>query len=131
MLDESLFSKKSGSARGYSYKCKGCHNAYCRETWYKKNKAKQRASNRKYKSANKIKRVVGLYGITTEEAERLEKIKRCQICNGTNRLAIDHDHATGRVRGKLCMNCNTSLGKLGDNIPGLEKAIAYLSNAVW
>lgn len=53
----------------------------------------------------------------------------CEICErrpSTNKLAIDHCHTTGAFRGWLCFRCNTALGKLGDNIEGLEKAVAYM-----
>lgn len=53
----------------------------------------------------------------------------CGICgqlpNG-NRLAIDHDHGTGEVRGLLCQQCNTGLGSFRDNLELLKRAIAYL-----
>jgi hypothetical protein len=34
----------------------------------------------------------------------------CAICSRETRLVIDHDHKTGKVRGLLCIRCNTSLG---------------------
>tara|TARA_R100000742_G_C4257386_1_gene75248 strand:+ start:391 stop:546 length:156 start_codon:yes stop_codon:yes gene_type:complete len=32
-------------------------------------------------------------------------------------------------RGWLCSNCNTGIGKLGDNIEGVQKAVDYLEDA--
>lgn len=51
----------------------------------------------------------------------------CDCCNKvTDRLVLDHDHATGKFRGWLCHTCNTGLGKLGDTVEGLERALDYL-----
>lgn len=41
-------------------------------------------------------------------------------------IHVDHDHATGAIRGVLCTGCNTGLGALGDNVEGLRRALAYL-----
>jgi hypothetical protein len=40
-------------------------------------------------------------------------------------LHKDHDHTTGEFRGWLCYKCNTGVAALGDNVVGLERAIAY------
>lgn len=42
------------------------------------------------------------------------------------RLALDHNHATGEVRGLLCRTCNVSLGMFGDRPELLEAAAKYL-----
>ena len=39
---------------------------------------------------------------------------------------LDHDHTTNKVRGILCGTCNVGLGKLGDSIETLQKAIDYV-----
>ena len=44
------------------------------------------------------------------------------------RLEVDHNHATGRIRGLLCRRCNTALGLLEDNVGRLKTAISYLEN---
>lgn len=41
-------------------------------------------------------------------------------------LALDHDHRTGKVRGLICMNCNTVLGKVQDDEEWLIQLINYL-----
>jgi len=61
---------------------------------------------------------------------------RCAICGVGEghrsrygkacRLAIDHNHRTGQVRGLLCNNCNRGLGRFKDSIEFLEAAVRYL-----
>ncbi len=60
----------------------------------------------------------------------LRQQERCAICRclcGTGRrLAVDHDHRTGRVRGLLCFRCNTSLARYEEYT---EQFAAYLRGA--
>lgn len=80
------------------------------------------------------------YGITLSTYERLLEFQkgRCAICakketvsigGGQRRkrkLAVDHCHETGRVRGLLCTNCNKGIGHFKDSTELLENAIRYL-----
>lgn len=55
----------------------------------------------------------------------------CAICGNEEgvagrRLAVDHCHATGKIRGLLCALCNTGIGKLGDSSSALRRAVEYL-----
>lgn len=53
----------------------------------------------------------------------------CWICKGTAKLVKDHDHKTGRLRGKLCSACNLLLGHARESKETLQRAIVYLE--VW
>jgi hypothetical protein len=44
-------------------------------------------------------------------------------------MCFDHDPETHKFRGWICQNCNTAIGKLGDNLAGLMAAIRYLQLA--
>lgn len=75
------------------------------------------------------------YNLSLEEYTELYNIqnKKCAICKnnlhlGTkNGLYVDHDHNTNEVRGLLCPNCNTGLGKFKDSETILQNAIDYLN----
>ena len=46
------------------------------------------------------------------------------------KLVMDHIHGTDHIRGLLCHSCNTGLGKLGDDIAGLQRAMDYLTRTL-
>jgi hypothetical protein len=63
------------------------------------------------------------YGLTLEQFDAwwTQVGGRCEVCG--QRLerrrgghAIDHDHATGALRGLLCNGCNIALGMLREDI---------------
>jgi hypothetical protein len=53
----------------------------------------------------------------------------CELCHRIGQVVLDHDHTTGEFRGWLCLTCNCGLGKLGDTIQGLRRAITYLERS--
>jgi len=110
--------------------------------YYAANKDKSvayRAANKEASKANSRKHSLRKYwpGQTNEQCQaNYDKLMRtqgfrCGMCpvqqnELTYYLAVDHCHATDEVRGLLCSNCNTGLGKLGDTVEGLQRGIDYL-----
>lgn len=84
--------------------------------------------------ANHEKRVQEVYGLSDGEFDRLLEAQdgKCFICHRkpvTKRLAVDHNHTTGEVRGLLCRACNRDvLGHLRDDVEALARAIEYLND---
>lgn len=50
----------------------------------------------------------------------------CEVCNAAKKTYFDHDHSTGKFRGWICLNCNTALGHVRDDVEVLKKLILYL-----
>jgi hypothetical protein len=68
----------------------------------------------------------GYTPVNVETIQPKPKDGCCQKCRRVADLHLDHDHATGRFRGWLCIQCNMGIGQLGDTVEGLQEAITYL-----
>ncbi len=76
------------------------------------------------------------YGMTVEMYEDLLAAQNnaCAICGATygakrQRLHVDHDHVTGRIRGLLCSACNRGIGFFKDSPNLLQVAAGYLARS--
>ena len=85
---------------------------------------------------NKRNKLKKRYGISLEDYNKLfEKQEGCCAICGIHQteieksLAVDHCHSTGKVRGLLCFDCNTGIGKLKDDYELVYKAYRYLKFA--
>ncbi len=107
------------------------HNGVCSKC-IKKYRYKYRYSD-KYKKSTLDYGLRKKYNITLVEYDVMFKEQGgvCKICGKKqlekfHRLAVDHDHKTGKVRGLLCQACNGMLGLAKDDITTLSNAIKYL-----
>lgn len=92
---------------------------------------KHRRESSEYKLAHYTDYLKRTYDLSLEEYNKLlaDQGGVCAICGlppTTRRLAVDHNHKTGEIRGLLCYNCNVSLGLMKDSPDLLTKALAYL-----
>ncbi len=112
--------------------CKPCTRARS-AAYYAANKDKQRDAHRAWVAANRARvaahKAKSAYGIPLDEYEQLMREGRCGICGNTERLRIDHCHASERVRGVLCDSCNKGLGFFKDDPARLRAAIRYLKRS--
>jgi dCMP deaminase len=123
---------KEPKMRG-SYTIQGVRRSECRLCQRSKRAIRitNNPSIRIRQKSNLIKRT---YGITLDEYNTLLKRQNgvCAICKRLpptgfkRRLSVDHDHATNRVRGLLCDNCNSGIGLLKDDPKLLRIAMSYL-----
>jgi hypothetical protein len=133
--------------------CIICHNKrvserkrVAGEAWHKKEnfrKMKWINENReRHDKTSLSSRLKRLFNITLEDYDNMLKSQNgtCAICKQTEtkmnkflgipkRLAVDHCHMTGKVRGLLCFHCNSSIGKLKDSVELLQNAIEYLKKS--
>ena len=72
------------------------------------------------------------YGITIEKYNELVLTQngKCLVCEGKldDKLCVDHDHKTGKIRALLCQDCNRGLGMFKESVDSLKRAIKYLEN---
>lgn len=104
---------------GVATYCKPCHNARAQKT-----RQRLYGGGREYHLRRR-------YGIGQSEVDAMlvEQGGVCAVCGKPDPEHVDHDHATGRVRGMLCFNCNQALGNVRDSVEVLEKLQYYLFDA--
>lgn len=127
------------SKSGNGKTCKTCRNA-TNKAWRDREGVRERAaaSNRRWRDRNPHMRrkqnMARYYGITPEDyAGMLDRqggvCAVCmEVCTSGRRLAVDHDHATGKVRGLLCTRCNVLIGMGRDSAELIYRAARYLSD---
>lgn len=137
------------------HKAKLCEQRFCacgcgepvRRNGLRWNKWKRGHSVRKHsdpanfdhKAAKDNEYILRKYGVTREQYDAMvvEQGGLCDICGTDNpgkssrskraaRWSIDHNHATGEVRGLLCRGCNAALGLFNDDSDLLDAAAEYL-----
>jgi predicted methyltransferase len=104
--------------------------------------AKARERQRKWAASNPEKAFITMqnarlakYGIDLAKRSEMSinQDHKCKICGKpedlqTKKMAVDHCHETGKVRGLLCDPCNRGLGLFYDNPETLLKAANYILN---
>ena len=142
------FSKQSIRPDGLNITCKLCLS-YRNNERYKDPVKRQRILDNTARwrernpDADADKHLRRKYGITLAEYDELfeaqggvcalckkgETTKRMKKGEGRERLAVDHCHDTGRVRGLLCFKCNTAIGALGDTEEAAQNVVDYLKKS--
>ena len=125
------FSKDKNRKDGFGFYCKECVNAKARAAYEQKRQDPEWYRLQQEKERDRHLRRT--FGITSEEYDQMLHSQggKCAICHTTEcksgvAFAVDHCHATGQIRGLLCRDCNTSLGKFNDDIRILRQAVRYL-----
>ena len=146
------FYKAKGMRDGYRSECKACHLAQHKiwysenreasianvKRWQQENKEHLHAYRKEYRQRRKVEErdayLRRRFGITQADYDAILEMQRggCAICGkppGTISLHVDHDHATGEVRGLLCVGCNNALGQFHDDRELLARASDYIGGA--
>lgn len=120
-------------------RCSQCKT--CRVQGKKKSRIKLRQSSeyKKHRARERSRWLRDNYSLTLAEYNALlsKQGNGCAICGQPEAhvhpryktpysLAVDHDHANGRIRGLLCYRCNRGIGIFQDRPELLEKAAVYL-----
>ena len=116
------FHRSRNRPSGLNARCKSCYRA-------------------SYNPEDSRKQLLRLrYGLSWDDYLSLHAAQggACAICSKpltlvvNDRMAsahVDHDHATGVVRGLLCHHCNSGIGHLCESTERLRRAAEYLEHA--
>ena len=117
-------------------RCPPCRRRRAREYYHESAKCRDRMREQY---------LLRTYGVSLKDLTEMlvRQNSRCAICKQhwkicpaakraryerifLQHLYVDHDHATGRVRGLLCNNCNTGIALFAEDEERLQAAISYI-----
>lgn len=101
-------------------------------SFFYKDKYEHDGLTRSCKDCDRNRMFRRVHGITLDDWKQLYISQKaaCWICRRrTSTFHVDHCHASGAIRGLLCLNCNTGLGKCSDKVSILENLAAYLESS--
>ncbi len=124
------------------------HKEVCHFYWRKSRKAwsdsckecassKKKAERLKNPGVQREKNLVAKFDVNLDWYNKLleSQDNKCAVCGldakivicSTGRaMSLDHDHATGQIRGILCPGCNVALGGIDDRLDLLAGLAKYL-----
>ena len=123
------------------YRCNDCNkkrltNGYFKDHEQSKDKRKKYAKDNyvKMKEVRHSFHVKSKFGVSKNDYQLMmgNANGSCEICKlpdmGGRKLSVDHNHATGIIRGLLCTKCNAAIGALKTDvgIELLQNAIEYI-----
>lgn len=130
-LDE--FQPDKRSFMGRKAECRDCRRGYIRE-YIKRPEVKEATYKAQqkpgYRETQRRRSVLAWYG---EQALPYEDRRLagdpCDVCGSTEKVSIDHCHATSTVRGLLCRDCNLAVGRAHDDPDRLRALADYLERS--
>lgn len=142
---EADYGRSAKDPYGLQRNCKPCTNKRNREQYAPNMSAEVKArkvvaarermralppeKKQQYREAAWRRNLSKNYGMLPEDfhAMLIEQSGRCELCGRPLAdLHVDHDHATGEVRGLLHPQCNVGLGSFEDSPARLRQAADYL-----
>jgi hypothetical protein len=127
--------RPNGKPKGYCRKCEAAYQA--QHSASEEGREQHRLARGRWNESNYGYFLHYRYGITIDDYLAMVRKQgdRCAICGttdpgcGNSRWAVDHCHDELKVRGLLCMSCNTGLGYYRDDPELLRAAAAYIEAA--
>ena len=93
-------------------------SCYCRKCTMEAVRERRKKNPIKSRECDRRKHYKAKFGITLLQYDEMFELQNgvCAICGQVDitgrRLAVDHNHSTGEVRGLLCTKCNVRVGVL-------------------
>lgn len=133
-VNKSKWTEKQGTEEYKAHKNELRKLRYSTDKEYREKVKESVKEYNKRKPETKLNSRMKKFGLTWDEYKTMRDSQenKCAICGSIigdamgNRLYVDHNHSTGKVRGLLCSDCNFGIGKFHDNIELLKNAIKYL-----